>query len=135
MDNQEKRVFNWVVRQGNIIVFADDDKIHLEINKENYPTCLLTKSDAGEVINILTNMAEDIWHNPDYTREPYKGKQYILDEDGKVYWDISETKIFVGLNDQHDALEIDFQGSNVTKMPVNICVEMVQILTHFSNKL
>jgi len=83
MDNHNKQVFNWVVKQGNIILFADNDKIHLEINKENNPTCLLTESDAEEVISILTNISSDIWDNPDYTKEPYTGKLICLTTMGK----------------------------------------------------
>lgn len=49
-----------MVKQGNIIVLADNDKIHPGINKENNPTCLLTKSDAEEVIAILTSISGNI---------------------------------------------------------------------------
>jgi hypothetical protein len=135
MDNHDKQIFNWVVKQGNITLFADNDKIYLEINKENNPACLLTRSDAEEVISILTDISGNIWDNPGYTKEPYKGKLYLLDENGKAYWDINETRLFVGLNDQQDALEINFQGNPVMKVPVNLSIELIQIMTHFSNKL
>lgn len=135
MDNYDKQTFNWVVKQGNIALFADNDKIHLEINKENNPTCLLTKSDAEEVIFILTNISRNIWDHPDYAKEPYKGKLYMLDDNGKAYWDINETRLFIGLNDQQDALEINFQGNPVMKISVNFSIEIAQIMTHFSNKM
>ena len=135
MDNHDKQAFNWVVKQGNILLLADNDKIHLEINKENNPTCLLTKSDAEEMIFILTNISRNIWDNPNYTKEPYRGKLYMLDDNGKAYWDINETRLFVGLNDQQDALEMDFHGNPVMKVPVNFSIEITQIMTHFSNKL
>ena len=116
------------------MLFADNDKIHLEINNENNPACLLTREDAGEVISILTDISGNIWDNPDYTKEPYTGKLYTLD-DGKAYWDINETRLFIGLNDRQDALEMSFQGSPVMKVPVNFSIEIIQIMTHFSNKL
>lgn len=135
MDNPDKQVFNWVVKQGSILVFTDNDKIHLEINKENHPTCLLTRSDAEEVIAILTNLSKNIWDNPAYTKEPYKEKLYKFDDNGKAYWDISETRLLVGLDDQEEALEMNVQGHPVMKVPVNVSVEMIQIMTHFSNQL
>ena len=135
MGNQDKQAFNWVVKQGNITIWPENDKIHLEINKENNPTCLLTRSDAEEVISILTDIAGSIWENPDYVKEPYKGKLYRLDDNGKAYWDINETRLFAGLNDQQDAVEMDFQGSPVMKLSVNLAIEIVQIMTHFSNQL
>jgi hypothetical protein len=134
MDNQ-KQAFNWVVKQGSIMLFADNDKIHFEINKENNPTCLLTKEDAEEVVSILTDISGNIWDNPAYTKEPYTGKLYTLDDNGKAYWDISETRLFIGLNDQQDALEMNFEGNPIMKVPVNFSIEIIQIMTHFSNKI
>lgn len=133
MDNHDKQVFNWVVKQGSIMLFADNDKIHLEINKENNPSCLLTKDDAEEVILILTNISRSIWDNPDYAKEPYTRKLYTLDDNGKAYWDINETRLFIGLNDQQDALELSLQGNPVMKVPINFSIEIVQIMTHFSS--
>ena len=135
MDNQDKQAFSWLVRQGNILLLADHDKVHLEINKENNPTCLLTKSDSEEVISILTDLSRSIWENPDYVKEPHTGNLYTLDNNGKVYWDINETRLFIGLNNEHDAMEINYQGNHVLKLPINYSVEIIQIMTHFSNQL
>jgi hypothetical protein len=135
MDNQGKQAFSWLVRQGSILLLADHDKVHLEINKENNPTCLLTKSDSEEVISILTNLSRSIWEKPDYVKEPYTGDLYILDSNGKAYWDINETRLFIGLNNEHDAMDINYQGNHVLKLPINYSVEIIQIMTHFSNQL
>lgn len=135
MDNYNKQVYNWVVKQGNITLYADNDKIHFEINKESNPTCLLNKSDAEEIISILTDIARNIWDNPAYTKEPYNGKLYTLDENGNAYWNINETMLLIGLNEAQDALEINFQGSPVMKVPVNFSIEMIQIMNQFSNRL
>ena len=128
-------MFNWVVKQGNIVLSADNNKIHLEINKEDHSTCLLTKTDAEEVIDILTGIAEKIWNNAEYTKEPYTGKLYTINDNGKAFWDINETRLIIGLNDQQDALEMNFQGNAVIKLSVNLAIEIVQIITHFANKL
>ena len=135
MDNQDKKVFSWIVKQGNLVIFAENDKIHFEINKENNPTCLLTRSDAQEVISILSEISQTIWTNPEYIKEPYKGKIYQLDENGKAYWDINETRLFMGNNDDQEALELDFSGNPVMKIPVNISVEMIQVMDHFLGEL
>ena len=135
MDSKDNQVFNWVVRQGNITLFGDNDKIHLEINKENNQTCLLTKSDAEEVVSILTDISGSIWDDPYYQKEPYPGKLYKLNGDGKAYWDIGATKLFVGLNDKEDALEMNVEGDPVMKVSVNASIEIIQIMSHFSNRL
>jgi len=59
----------------------------------------------------------------------------MLDHNGKAYWDVNETRLFVGINDQQDALEMNFQGTSVMKVPVNVAVEIIQIMTHFYGKL
>lgn len=135
MDKQGNKIFNWVVVQGNIVLFMDNDKIHLEINKDNHPACLLTRADAEEVIDILSDVSEEIWNQPGYVKEPYTGKLYKQDESGKVYWDISESRVFIGLNEGQDLLEIDVKGGPVVKLPLNVSVEIIQVMTHFLNRL
>ena len=132
MDSADKRFFSWMVKQGNIMVFADNDKIHLEINKENNAACLLTKGDAEELVVILTKISKSIWDNPNYTKEPYTGNLFRFDDFGKAYWDINETRLFIGFNDQQNALEMDFQGSRILKLSVNFSIEIIQVMTQFS---
>lgn len=135
MDSQEKKAFNWVVRQGNITLFADKDKVFLEIKSDNNSTCLLEKSDADDIISILTDLSGSIWDDPAYQREPYTGKLYELDDNGKAYWDIGNTRLFLGVNDQEDALEMYVEGDPVMKASVNTSIEIIQIMSHFSNRL
>ncbi|RYY96589.1 MAG: hypothetical protein EOO11_13115 [Chitinophagaceae bacterium] len=134
MDNQDRH-FHWVVKQGNVSLFADNDKIQLGISPEDHPSCLLTGRDAEDVIAILTELSGAIWTNPDYVKEPYRGKQYRLDDKGNAYWDINGTRLSVGINDEQDALTLDLQGSSVVKIPVNYSVEIIQVMTHFYDKI
>ncbi|MCE3074710.1 hypothetical protein [Chryseobacterium gwangjuense] len=135
MDNHNKQTFNWIVKQGSIILLADNDKIHLEINKETHSTCLLTKNDAKEIISILTDLSRSIWEKPGYIKEPYTEKLYTLESDGKVYWDMNETRLHIGLNEEHNAIDVNYQGNKVFKLPINYSVEIIQMMTHFSNQL
>ena len=135
MENQDKQIFSWIVKKGSIILSGGNDKINLEINKEGNPACLLTRTDAKEIISILTEISQNIWNSPGYTKEPYLGKIFKLNDQGKAYWEINETILYIGINDEEEALELDFEGNPVLILPVNVSIEIIQIMEHFLNEL
>jgi len=130
MHNQENKIYKWLVKSGSILLFRDSDKIHLELDKEASESCLLTQEDAEAVISILTSIAEAIWDSPGYTKEPYQGQLYKTDNE-LVYWDLGQTKLFIGFNANENAVAINYSGDAVLKVTVNCAVEIIQILTHF----
>lgn len=132
MHNQETQVYKWLVKRGSILLFEDRDKIHLELDKENSESCLLTKEDTEEVISIMTSLSGAIWNNPDFIKEPYQGRLYKIDNNnGIVYWDVEQSRLYVGFNVNEDAIEINYNGDSVVKVPVNYAVEIIQIMTHY----
>lgn len=133
MHNEEQQVYKWLVKRGSVLIFKDGDKIQLELDQEGSASCLLTKEDTEAIISILTSLAEIIWHNPDYIKEPYQGQLYNTDND-LVYWGLDETKLYIGFNVNEDALSISYSGDAVLKIPVNYAVELIQILTHYSKQ-
>jgi len=133
MHNEAQQVYKWLVKRGIILIFKDGDKIQLELDQENSGSCLLTKEDTEAIISILTSLAETIWHNPDYIKEPYQGQLYKIDND-LVYWGLDETKLYIGFNVNDDALSISYSGDAVLKIPVNYAVELIQILTHYGRQ-
>jgi len=135
MHNEAQQVYKWLVKRGIILIFKDGDKIQLELDQENSGSCLLTKEDTEAIISILTSLAETIWHNPEYIKEAYTGKLYKTDnENDLVYWDLDETKFYIGFNVNEDALSISYSGDAVLKIPVNYAVELIQILTHYGRQ-
>ena len=114
------------------MLFEDRDKIHLELDKENSESCLLTKEDTEEVISIMTSLAGAIWNSPDFIKEPYQGQLYKIDNNnGIVYWDVEQSRLHVGFNVNEDAIEINYSGDSGLKVPVNYAVEIIQIMTHY----
>ena len=131
MHNQETQVYKWLVKRGSILLFEDGSKIHLELDKENSESCLLTKEDAEEVISILTSIAGEIWDNPDITKEPYTGRLYKSDNNnGMVYWDLEQARLYIGFNVNEDAIEINYSGDSALKVSINCAVEIIQIMSH-----
>ncbi len=133
MHNQEQQVYKWLVKRGCLLLFKDGDKIHLELDQENSESCLLTQEDTESLIAILTSLAETIWHNPDYIKEPYLGQLYRTEND-LVYWDLGETKLYIGFNVNEYALTINYSGNAVVKISVNYAVELIQIMTHYGKR-
>jgi hypothetical protein len=132
MHNQESQVHKWLVKRGSILLFGDGDKIHLELDNENSESCLLTEEDTEEVISIMTSLAGAIWDNPDFVQESYGGKLYKTDDDnGLIYWELEHAKLYVGFNENEDAVEMKYSGDPVMKVPVNCAVEIIQIMTHY----
>lgn len=132
MHNQENQVYKWLVKRGSILLFQDRDKIHLELDKENSESCLLTKEDTEEAISIMTSLSGAIWNSPDFIKEPYEGRLFKIDNNnGLVYWDLEQTRLSVGFNVNEDAIEINYSGDSVLKVSVTYAVEIIQILTHY----
>jgi hypothetical protein len=132
MHNQENQVYKWLVKRGSILVFEDSGKIHLELDKENSESCLLTKEDTEEVISIMTSLAGAIWNNPDFSKEPYEGQLFKTDNNnGPVYWDLEQTRLYVGFNVNEEAIEINYSGDSELNVSVNYAVEIIQIMTHY----
>ena len=49
----ENQVYNWFVKNGNILIQKKGDCIALQLDYENGESCLLTYSDNAEIIQLL----------------------------------------------------------------------------------
>jgi len=132
MENQENKVYNWLIKRGNILLSREGHQIQLEFKKENGESCLLTEDDTEDIISIMTSLAQAIWAAPDYIKEPYTGQLYkTRNDDGFVYWDIGQSRLNVGFNVSEGVVEMDHAGDAALKVPVNYAVEIIQVMTHF----
>lgn len=129
---QENQIYKWMVRRGSILIAKDGDKVHLELDKESSESCQLTEKDTDEILSILTTLSRSIWDKPDYVKEPYNGKSYKIDESNDlVYWELGETTLYLGFDENEDVLEINYSGDSVVKASINTTVEIIQIMDHF----
>ena len=131
MTNSNNHVYKWMVRKGSVLLFINEDKIHLELDKEGHESCLLTPKDTEELIDLLTSLSRDIWERPDLVKQPYLQRLYKVDDNGLVHWDIDQTTLYIGFNETENAVEINYSGDAVVEIPVNYSVEVIQILSHF----
>lgn len=127
----ENQVYNWFVKKGNIQIQKIGNCIALQLDYENGESCLLTRSDNDEIIQLLTEIAKQIWENPNYVRIPYTNKLYEK-IDNEFYWKIDTSKLLIRHNDIEKAIEIRSGGSKELNLEINYIVEIIQILEHLN---
>jgi hypothetical protein len=127
----ENKVYNWLVKKGTISVRKNGDYITLQLDYENGESCLLTRADNDEIIQLLTTIAEQIWENPNYERKPYT-KQLYEKIDNDYYWEINGSKLIIRYNENENATEIRSDESKELNIEINYIIEIVQILEHLS---
>lgn len=127
----ENQVYNWFVKNGNIQIQKKEDRISLQLNYEKKEYCLLTQSDAYEIIDLLTQISKEIWENPNYQRQPYTN-QLFKHNGNEYYWEIEGSQILINYNEIEDAIEIKYKGNSNIDLEVNHAVEIIQIMDQLS---
>ena len=123
----ENQVYNWLVKKGNILIQKNGDSISLQIDYENGEYCLLTQTDANEIIELLIGISKQIWENPNYKRKPYVNQLYKTNSNG-YYWEIENSKIVLKYNEIENGVEIKYIGRSKLNIEINYIVEIIQIL-------
>ena len=127
----ENQVYNWFVKNGNIQIQKKEDRISLQLDNEKKEYCLLTQSDAYEIIDLLTQISKEIWENPNYQRQPYTN-QLFKHNGNEYYWEIDGSQILINYNEIEDAIEIKYKGNSNIDLEVNHAVEIIQIMDQLS---
>lgn len=127
----ENQVYNWVVKKGNILIQKNEDCISLQLNYENGEYCLLTPSDASQIVELLINISTGIWESPDYKRKPYTHQLYKTN--GKeYYWEIGPAQLLLTYNEIEEGIEIKCNGDRSLNLELNYVIEIIQILEHLN---
>ena len=102
------------------------------MNSANDTSCLLEPSDTEEVVEILTNLAQEIWLNPDYTRIPYSERLFTVVEE-EYFWDVESFQLQIKYNSNEEAIETKSTDNKILNLEVNQVVEIVQILKNLQD--
>lgn len=127
----ENQVYNWAVRKGNVIVQKDEDCVSLQLDYEDGDYCLLTYSDAAEIIEILITLSKQIWENPSYKRIPYTDRLYKISEN-EYHWEIKNSKLILKYNETEEGIEVRYSGSSKLVIEINYVIEIIQIMEHLN---
>lgn len=127
----ENQVYNWLVRKGTIRIQRNGDCIALQLDYEKGDHCLLTASDAYEIIELLTNISKQIWDDPDYKRKPYTNPLYKKNGN-EYYWEIETSQLLLHYNETEEAVEIKCNGNSRLNLEINYVVEIIQVLEHLN---
>ena len=127
----KNQIYNWFVKNGNIQIQKKEDCISLQLDYEKDECCLLTHSDANEIIDILTNISREIWEDPNYQKQPYINQ--LFKHNGiEYYWEIETSQILIKCNKAEDAIEIKYTGNSSMNLELNYVIEMIQIIEQLS---
>lgn len=127
----ENKIYHWFVKSGTIQLQKNGDRVELQLQNENGKSCLLTPSDVDEITEILFNISQQIWENPDYIKKPYTSQ--LFEKLGEQYiWNLEDSELFIYFNESEKAVEIHTNGKNTVNLEVNEVVEIVQILEHLN---
>ena len=126
----EDQVYNWLVGKGSIMIQKNGDRISLQLDYGDSDYCVLTYSDANEIIEILTGIAKQIWESPSYEKMPYTGKLYKRNEN-EYYWEIGNSKLII--DEGEEGIEIRYAGTSKLDLEVNYVVEIVQVMDHLNS--
>lgn len=127
----KNQVYNWYVKQGNMVIRRDEDSVFFQLDFEGADCCLLTDSDTAELIDLLTEVARQIWENPAYEKQPYAGPIYRT-VDNTYSWQIGDSELLIRYNENEQAVEIRCTGNTALHLEVNYAVEIIQILEHLN---
>lgn len=124
-------IYNWLVKNGTIQIQKKKDCISLQIDYEKDEYCQLTHSDADEISDILANLSQEIWEDPNYQRKPYNG-QIFKHNGNEYYWDTETSQIFIKYNEIKNAIEIKYIGNSRINLEINSVIEIIQIMEQLS---
>ncbi len=127
----ENQVYNWFVKNGTIQIQRNGDYISLQLDYEKGDNCLLTPSDANEILDILINISQEIWQDPNYKKQPYTN-QLFKHDGNEYYWEIETSKIAIQYNQTEDAIEIKYTGNSQMNLELNYVIEIIQIMEQLS---
>lgn len=123
----ENQIYNWFVKNGNIQIQKKGGCVSLKLDYEKGEYCLLTHSDANEIIDILINISREIWDDPNYQKIPYTN-QLFKHNGTEYYWEIGTSQILINFNEVEDFIEIKYNGNSRMDLEVNCVVEIIQIM-------
>jgi hypothetical protein len=122
-----KEVYNWLVKEGDLVIFRNEDHLHVSLNNCNEGKCLLTKMDTIEIIEVFTKIAQEIWESEGYIKKPYL-KNLFTEKQGNYSWDIDGTELAIGPAKESEEIQIAYDGNNELNIEINYAVEMIQIM-------
>lgn len=127
----ENQVYNWLVKKGNVLIQRNGDCIALQLDYEQGTSCLLTRTDTDQIIEILISISKQIWESPDYQRSAYTSRLFSIN--GNEYcWEIEGSALLLKYNDIEEAIEIRCKGASRLNLELNYVVEIIQILEHLN---
>jgi hypothetical protein len=121
------KTYHWFVQKGRIGLWLDGGRVHLDIDPEDSPACVLTRQDAEEVAQILNDLSYELWTSsgsPEMTVFPkfnaIKPFFYELD--------LPENHLVIGIENYWMTIQAEPPGE--IHLSVGKTIQIIQIMEH-----
>ena len=123
-------MYQWLVKQGRVGIYIEDQYLVLDIDPEGQESCLLTYQDTLDISKIMTELARELWNRSDKGNEYHQSLN--IDGDDRFTWDIDGCNLVLSTSQHEHAIEIKYDNDNrLCRLSVEEAVEVIQILQLF----
>jgi hypothetical protein len=130
----EEKIYSWFVKKGNVLIHGNKFHVSLQLNAEDEEYCVLTKSDAEELIDLLTAIATQIWEDTAYVKEVYTKQLYKITEDDSYVWETEGSKLLLRYSEKEQGVTMKSAENTSLNIELNQIVEIIQILELLNNR-
>ena len=126
----ENSYYNWLVENGQLIIFQEFPIITIRIESQNDNTCILDYKDVKDVYGILFRITSSIWEEIDKKTRPQQYEKYMKELDNNSFsWEFRDSMLI--LTYLKEAIEIKYEGKNNIQLQVDQATEIIQVLKYF----
>lgn len=130
----EEKIYSWFVKKGNVLIHRNKFHVSLQLNAEDEEYCVLIKSDAEELIDLLTAIATQIWEDTAYVKEVYTKQLYKITEDDSYVWETEGSKLLLRYSEKEQGVTMKSAENTSLNIELNQIVEIIQILELLNNR-
>ena len=125
--------FHWLVVRGSVGLIARGNSIKFSVDPEGSGFCVLSRQDARELAQILTELSRKIWDDFENKADPALGESGTMtwDQSSESWvWPTTAGSLEVSLNDKRDMIRIGRDLPLSFELLVRPVVELAQVLLH-----
>jgi hypothetical protein len=121
------KTYHWFVQKGRIGLWLEGAQVHLDIDPEDSPFCVLTRQDAEEVTQILYDLSYELW-----TASPPRDTPFFpIFKTIKPFFyelDLPTNHLIIGIENYWMTIQAEPPGEIL--LSVDRTVEIIQIMEH-----
>lgn len=119
--------YHWFVQKGRIGIWLDGGQVHLDVDPGDYPACVLTRQDAEEVAQILTDLSYELWMESPPRDTPLSP---ILKTIKPFFYELDLPVNYLIIGVENYWMTIQAEPTGEILLSVDRTIEIIQIMEH-----